>query len=123
MKLPTVEVRYKNLCVEAECEIVHGKPLPTLWNSVASFLSVSKLFCLQCPCVLYYLLKHVYKFYLFMSFGGHSRYDKIFYPYYTHPKFELETSHFHNNKSVYWATVNQWFKFYYCLEKKKTEVL
>lgn len=39
MKLPTVEVRYKNLSVEAECEVVQGKPLPTLWNSIASFLS------------------------------------------------------------------------------------
>ncbi|KAF9674339.1 hypothetical protein SADUNF_Sadunf10G0117000 [Salix dunnii] len=39
MKLPTVEVRYKNLSVEAECEVVDGKPLPTLWNSIASFLS------------------------------------------------------------------------------------
>ena len=39
MKLPSVEVRYKNLCVEAECEVVPGKPLPTLWNSVVSTLS------------------------------------------------------------------------------------
>lgn len=41
VKLPTVEVRYKNLFVEAECEVVGGKPLPTLWNSLLSFLSVS----------------------------------------------------------------------------------
>nr|POE87236.1 pleiotropic drug resistance protein 3 [Quercus suber] len=40
VKLPTVEVRYKNLRVEAECEVVHGKPLPTLWNSLKSILSV-----------------------------------------------------------------------------------
>ncbi|KAK4836183.1 hypothetical protein QYF36_019619 [Acer negundo] len=40
VKLPTVEVRYKNLCVEAECEVVHGKPLPTLWNSLKHMLSV-----------------------------------------------------------------------------------
>ncbi|KAK9288908.1 hypothetical protein L1049_017377 [Liquidambar formosana] len=39
VKLPTVEVRYKNLYVEAEC-VVQGKPLPTLWNSLASMLSV-----------------------------------------------------------------------------------
>ncbi|XP_059654379.1 pleiotropic drug resistance protein 3-like [Cornus florida] len=38
VKLPTVEVRYKNLVVEAECEVVHGKPLPTLWNSLKSML-------------------------------------------------------------------------------------
>ncbi|WKA02608.1 hypothetical protein VitviT2T_020777 [Vitis vinifera] len=39
VKLPTVEVRYKNLRVEAECEVVHGKPLPTLWNSLKSIPS------------------------------------------------------------------------------------
>ncbi|OVA16669.1 ABC transporter-like [Macleaya cordata] len=41
VKLPTVEVRYTNLYVEAECEVVHGKPLPTLWNSLISIISVS----------------------------------------------------------------------------------
>ncbi|XP_057798300.1 pleiotropic drug resistance protein 3-like isoform X2 [Salvia miltiorrhiza] len=30
-----VEVRYTQLRVEAECELVKGKPLPTLWNSLA----------------------------------------------------------------------------------------
>ncbi|KAF5739958.1 Pleiotropic drug resistance 9 [Tripterygium wilfordii] len=40
VKLPTVEVRYKNLCVEAECQVVRGKALPTLWNSAKSALSV-----------------------------------------------------------------------------------
>ncbi|GLT73870.1 hypothetical protein SLA2020_457000 [Shorea laevis] len=40
VELPTVEVRYKNLSVEAECEVVQGKPLPTLWNSIVGFLSV-----------------------------------------------------------------------------------
>uniref|UniRef100_A0A6N2LL61 ABC transporter domain-containing protein n=1 Tax=Salix viminalis TaxID=40686 RepID=A0A6N2LL61_SALVM len=39
VQLPTVEVRYKNLCVEAECEIVQGKPLPTLWNTTKSIFS------------------------------------------------------------------------------------
>ncbi|WOH15119.1 hypothetical protein DCAR_0934656 [Daucus carota subsp. sativus] len=34
LKFPTVEVRYNNLHVEAECEVVSGKPLPTLWNSL-----------------------------------------------------------------------------------------
>ncbi|KAI3676032.1 hypothetical protein L1987_85628 [Smallanthus sonchifolius] len=38
VQLPTVEVRYTNLRVEAECEVVHGKPLPTLWNSLQSLL-------------------------------------------------------------------------------------
>nr|XP_029118044.1 pleiotropic drug resistance protein 3 [Elaeis guineensis] len=41
VKLPTIEVRYKNLCVEAGCVVVHGKPLPTLWNAVKSKFSVS----------------------------------------------------------------------------------
>ncbi|KAI7743635.1 hypothetical protein M8C21_012057 [Ambrosia artemisiifolia] len=39
VQLPSVEVRYKNIRVEAECEVVHGKPLPTLWNSLQSLLS------------------------------------------------------------------------------------
>nr|KJB18680.1 hypothetical protein B456_003G064800 [Gossypium raimondii] len=39
VKLPTVEVRYKNLHVEAQCELVRGKPLPTLWNTTKSLLS------------------------------------------------------------------------------------
>uniref|UniRef100_A0A2N9E6E2 ABC transporter domain-containing protein n=1 Tax=Fagus sylvatica TaxID=28930 RepID=A0A2N9E6E2_FAGSY len=39
IKLPTVEVRYKNLFVDAKCEVVQGKPLPTLWNSVMNPLS------------------------------------------------------------------------------------
>ncbi|TXG71485.1 hypothetical protein EZV62_000064 [Acer yangbiense] len=39
IQLPTVEVRYKNLSVEAECEVVHGKPLPTLWNATKSMFS------------------------------------------------------------------------------------
>ncbi|KAL4325064.1 hypothetical protein GQ457_11G016130 [Hibiscus cannabinus] len=39
VKLPTVEVRYKNLRVEAECDVVHGKPLPTLWNSLKTMVS------------------------------------------------------------------------------------
>ncbi|GKV53502.1 hypothetical protein SLEP1_g60023 [Rubroshorea leprosula] len=34
LELPTIEVRYQNLCVEAECEVVQGKPLPTLWNTI-----------------------------------------------------------------------------------------
>ncbi|TXG71482.1 hypothetical protein EZV62_000061 [Acer yangbiense] len=42
VELPTVEVRYNNVSVEAECEIVQGKPLPTLWNSLTSSFSVFK---------------------------------------------------------------------------------
>ncbi|XP_066355710.1 ABC transporter G family member 41-like [Miscanthus floridulus] len=37
---PTVEVRWRDVQVEAECQVVHGKPLPTLWNAVVSSLSV-----------------------------------------------------------------------------------
>ncbi|KAI8028256.1 hypothetical protein LOK49_LG02G02435 [Camellia lanceoleosa] len=44
VKLLIVEVRYNNLRVEAECEVVHGKPLPTLWNSLKSILFVI-MFC------------------------------------------------------------------------------
>lgn len=44
MKFPAIEVRYRSLCVEAACEVVHGKaPLPTLWNSIKSMLVVSIL--------------------------------------------------------------------------------
>ncbi|XVE63169.1 hypothetical protein DITRI_Ditri06bG0178800 [Diplodiscus trichospermus] len=39
VKLPTVEVRFKNLRVEAECDVNRGKPLPTLWNSLKSLVS------------------------------------------------------------------------------------
>ncbi|KAJ0458116.1 hypothetical protein HanRHA438_Chr15g0730311 [Helianthus annuus] len=35
----SVEVRFKNLRAEAECEVVQRKPLPTLWNSFQSLLS------------------------------------------------------------------------------------
>lgn len=45
VKLPVVEVRYKNLYVEAECQLVHGKPFPTLWNATKSMLSVSICVC------------------------------------------------------------------------------
>ncbi|KAJ0597835.1 hypothetical protein HanHA89_Chr04g0159161 [Helianthus annuus] len=32
VKFPYVEVRYENIRVVAKCEVVHGKPLPTIWN-------------------------------------------------------------------------------------------
>ncbi|GKV23287.1 hypothetical protein SLEP1_g33035 [Rubroshorea leprosula] len=41
LELPTIEVRYQNLCVEAECEVVHGKPLPTLWNTIQGVFSAA----------------------------------------------------------------------------------
>ncbi|KAL3515878.1 hypothetical protein ACH5RR_022780 [Cinchona calisaya] len=48
IELPTVEVRYKNLYIEAECEVVYGKPLPTLWNSFKSMLlDLAKIFGLK----------------------------------------------------------------------------
>ncbi|KAJ6429559.1 hypothetical protein OIU84_021041 [Salix udensis] len=39
VEFPTVEVRYRSLCVEAECEVVHGNPLPTLWSTAKGMLS------------------------------------------------------------------------------------
>ncbi|CAL9014492.1 unnamed protein product [Prunus brigantina] len=40
LQLPTVEVGYQNLVVEAECEVVQGKPLPTLWTALKSILCI-----------------------------------------------------------------------------------
>ncbi|KAM1009557.1 hypothetical protein ACFX2I_045067 [Malus domestica] len=48
LQLPTVEVRYQNIFVEAECEVVQGKPLPTLWTALKSILSVSVIFIYIC---------------------------------------------------------------------------
>ncbi|XP_047315156.1 pleiotropic drug resistance protein 3-like [Impatiens glandulifera] len=39
VELPTIEVRYRNLRVQADCEVVQGKPLPTLWNTFKSMVS------------------------------------------------------------------------------------
>ncbi|XP_056863214.1 ABC transporter G family member 42-like isoform X1 [Raphanus sativus] len=39
LELPKIEVRFSDLFVEAECEVVYGKPFPTLWNAIASRLS------------------------------------------------------------------------------------
>ncbi|XP_010529759.1 PREDICTED: ABC transporter G family member 37 isoform X2 [Tarenaya hassleriana] len=39
VELPTIEVRYEHLLVEAECEVVEGKALPTLWNSFTRIFS------------------------------------------------------------------------------------
>ncbi|XP_058191671.1 pleiotropic drug resistance protein 3-like isoform X2 [Rhododendron vialii] len=38
VELPTVVVQYNDLRVEATCEVVRGKPLPTLWNSLKRLL-------------------------------------------------------------------------------------
>ncbi|KAK9673336.1 hypothetical protein RND81_12G161500 [Saponaria officinalis] len=40
LKFPAVEVKYKNLYVDATCKVVDGKPLPTLWNTLKSSFSV-----------------------------------------------------------------------------------
>ncbi|TXG63220.1 hypothetical protein EZV62_010214 [Acer yangbiense] len=40
LELPTVEVRFPNLSVEAECRVVHGDPLPTLWNTIKNIFFV-----------------------------------------------------------------------------------
>ncbi|KAH7655213.1 P-loop containing nucleoside triphosphate hydrolase protein [Dioscorea alata] len=39
VKLPSIEVRYSKLSVEAECQVVEGKPLPTLWNAAEGAFS------------------------------------------------------------------------------------
>ncbi|XP_037468082.1 ABC transporter G family member 41-like [Triticum dicoccoides] len=40
VRQPTVEVRWRGVRVEAECQLVRGKPLPTLLNSAVSCLSL-----------------------------------------------------------------------------------
>ena len=44
VRQPTVEVRWRNLRVDAECQVVDGKPLPTLLNSAVSTFSVRDSF-------------------------------------------------------------------------------
>ncbi|TVU26713.1 hypothetical protein EJB05_29272, partial [Eragrostis curvula] len=39
VRQPTVEVRWRDVCVDAECQVVQGKPLPTIWNAAVSSLS------------------------------------------------------------------------------------
>ncbi|KAK9035696.1 hypothetical protein V6N11_077729 [Hibiscus sabdariffa] len=39
LELSTIEVRFQNLSVEADCEVVQGKPIPTLWNTVSGAFS------------------------------------------------------------------------------------
>ncbi|ESQ56007.1 hypothetical protein EUTSA_v10024221mg [Eutrema salsugineum] len=39
IELPKVEVRFNDLSVEAECEVIHGRPIPTLWNTIKGILS------------------------------------------------------------------------------------
>jgi hypothetical protein len=43
IELPTVEVRFENLTIDARCH-VGGRALPTLWNSVRNFFEVMKTF-------------------------------------------------------------------------------
>ncbi|KAG2407357.1 Pleiotropic drug resistance protein [Vigna angularis] len=60
IKLPTVEVRYHNLCVEAECRIVKGKPIPTLWNTLKEFIfDTTKLSVLNSQDLKISIIKHV----------------------------------------------------------------
>ncbi|TVU00019.1 hypothetical protein EJB05_54597, partial [Eragrostis curvula] len=37
---PTVEMQWRDVCVEAECQVVQGRPLPTIWNAIVSNLSM-----------------------------------------------------------------------------------
>ncbi|CAN6486098.1 unnamed protein product [Victoria cruziana] len=39
LRPPTVEVRYKGLSVDAKCQVVDGKPLPTLWNAAKGMIA------------------------------------------------------------------------------------
>ncbi|KAE8697218.1 ABC transporter G family member 42 [Hibiscus syriacus] len=39
LEYPTIEVRFQNLSVEADCEVVQGKPIPALWNTITSVFS------------------------------------------------------------------------------------
>ncbi|GMJ09284.1 polar auxin transport inhibitor sensitive 1, PLEIOTROPIC DRUG RESISTANCE 9 [Hibiscus trionum] len=39
LELSTIEVRFQNLSVEADCEVVQGKPIPTLWNTITGVFS------------------------------------------------------------------------------------
>ncbi|XP_039008350.1 pleiotropic drug resistance protein 3-like [Hibiscus syriacus] len=34
LQLSTIEVRFQNLSVEADCEVVQGMPIPTLWTII-----------------------------------------------------------------------------------------
>jgi len=43
VEFPSIEVRYEHLGVEAACEVVEGKALPTLWNSLKHVFLVSIL--------------------------------------------------------------------------------
>jgi hypothetical protein len=42
IELPTIEVRYENLSVDADC-FVGSRALPTLWNAARNFAEVRKL--------------------------------------------------------------------------------
>ncbi|CAI0395153.1 unnamed protein product [Linum tenue] len=39
VRLERVEVRFRDVGVEAECKVVNGKPLPTLWNTLLGGVS------------------------------------------------------------------------------------
>ncbi|KAL4603910.1 hypothetical protein ACB092_10G157600 [Castanea dentata] len=43
LELPSVEVRFQNLFIEAECKVVHGKPIPTLWSTLKDIIVNSKV--------------------------------------------------------------------------------
>ncbi|XAR49749.1 hypothetical protein NMG60_11033040 [Bertholletia excelsa] len=40
VKLPTVEVKFRKLCVEAKCQVAKGQSLPSLWNSLKTIFSI-----------------------------------------------------------------------------------
>ena len=53
VRQPTVEVRWRGVRVEAECQLVRGKPLPTLLNSAVSGLSVRNSVRFYLPSLLF----------------------------------------------------------------------
>ncbi|KAK4476752.1 hypothetical protein RD792_015912 [Penstemon davidsonii] len=60
VRLPSVEVRFSNLSVEAECQVVHGKPLPTLWNAlIGMILDMTRLVGLSSKAAKIGIINHV----------------------------------------------------------------
>ncbi|KAK1380412.1 ABC-2 and Plant PDR ABC-type transporter family protein [Heracleum sosnowskyi] len=59
LTLPAVEVRFRNVNVEAQCEVVHGKPLPTLWNTFKTIFSVVRLSCCKSQVAQVHIVKGV----------------------------------------------------------------
>ncbi len=44
--MPTIEVRYENVCIDADC-YVGNRTLPTLWNNTQNFFEVKYTTCVR----------------------------------------------------------------------------